>query len=130
MSEYAVYKQHWKQRAERERRDSEAKARDALKMARRLAALLVREFGAAQVFLYGSLARDGEFHPGSDIDLAAQGIPPTQLFRAGVALARAADYRYRIELVDLDTTREGMRSLILSEGMLLCDQDRTPSAHS
>jgi predicted nucleotidyltransferase len=130
VSEYAVYKQHWKQRAERERRNSEAKARDALKMARRLAELLVREFGAARVYLYGSLVREGAFHLGSDIDLAAQGIPPTQLFRASVALARAADYRYRIELVDLDTTREGMRSLILSEGMLLSDQDRTPSAHS
>jgi len=82
--------------------------------------LLLTEFGAMKVYLFGSLTRDDEvFHEDSDIDLAAEGIAPGQFFKAGVALGRACDYRYRVDLIDLETAREGLRKMILAEGELL-----------
>jgi predicted nucleotidyltransferase len=122
MKEYDEYRKHWRQRAERERRRREMLAAEARAEARKLGELLVREFGATKVYLFGSLTRDGSFHERSDTDLAAEGIAPAQFFKAGAALARACDYRYRVELVDLEAVREGMRELILAEGVLLCDR--------
>jgi len=122
MKECGEYKKHWRRRVEREQRRREALAAEARAVARKLGALLVREFGATKVYLFGSLARAGAFRERSDIDLAAEGIAPARFFEAGAALARACDYRYRVELVDLETVREGMRELILAEGVVLCDR--------
>jgi predicted nucleotidyltransferase len=130
VNEYAIYKEQWEQRAEQEYEYGLALAVETRTLARRLAELLAREFGATRVYLHGSLAREGRFHPGSDIDLAAQGIPPSEFFRAGAALTRAAGYGYHVDLVDLDIVREGMRTLILEEGILLYDRTRDPPPHS
>ncbi|MFB0534562.1 MAG: nucleotidyltransferase family protein [Anaerolineae bacterium] len=129
MGKYDEYKKHWKQRAERERRRRQTLAAEARLEARRLGDLLVRQFGATRVYLFGSLTRDGAFHERSDIDLATEGLTPTSLFEAGIALDRACDYRYRVDLVDLETAREGMRELILEEGVLLCERNRDPQAY-
>lgn len=129
MGKYDEYKKHWKRRAERERRRRQALAAEARLEARRLGDLLVRRFGATRVYLFGSLTRDDAFHERSDIDLATEGLAPTRFFEAGVALDRACDYRYRVDLVNLETAREGMRKLILEEGVLLCERNRDPQAH-
>ncbi len=123
MDEYAIYRQQWAERAEQEYEERLALADEARELARQLAELLAAEFGATRVYLCGSLMREGRFRPDSDIDLAAQGIPPGELFRAGAALARALEGRYRVDLLDLDTARPGVRALILGEGELLYDQN-------
>jgi len=92
MGKYDEYKKHWKRRAERARRRRQALAAEARLEARRLGDLLVRQFGATRVYLFGSLTQDGAFHERSDIDLAAEGLAPTS-FEAGVALDRVCDYR-------------------------------------
>ncbi|MDH7486697.1 MAG: nucleotidyltransferase domain-containing protein [Anaerolineae bacterium] len=129
MEEYGEYKRHWKRRAERERRERKALAAEARAEARKLGELLVQEFGATRVYLFGSLVRDGAFHGRSDIDLAVEGIAPAQFFKAGAALARACGYRYRVELVELETVGQGMRNLILTEGVVLYDRTGNPPAH-
>jgi len=87
-----------------------------------LSDLLTQEFGAKRVYLFGSLVREGKFCERSDIDLAVEGIEPSRFFEAGAALDRACDYRYQIDLVDLERARTGVRELILTEGVLLCDR--------
>lgn len=126
MQEYSEYKQFWRQRTEQERQKREAMAVEARAETRKLAELLIQKFGATKVYLFGSLIRPGAFHERSDIDLAAEGIAPDQLFQASVALARACDYRYRVELVALEMVREGMRQRILAEGVLLYDRTGNP----
>ena len=74
----------------------EAEARRALaerrrqgwRLARRVARILRKRYGARRVVLIGSLAR-GHFTPWSDVDLVAFGIPPERFFAAHGA-ARAA----------------------------------------
>lgn len=126
MGRYDEYRKHWKRRAERERRKRQALAAEARLEARRLGDLLVRQFGVTKVYLFGSLTREGTFHERSDIDLATEGLGPDHFIEAGAALDRACDYCYRIDLVDLETAREGIRKLILTEGVLLCERNQGP----
>jgi len=122
MGKYDKYKEHWRRRAEKERERRQALAAEARAEAQRLGHLLTQEFGAKKVYLFGSLVREDRFYERSDIDLAAEGIEPSQFFKAAAALDRACDYRYQIDLVDLKTARDGVKQLILTEGVLLCDR--------
>ena len=118
-AEVAEYRRHWRERAEREmahRRDLASRARaEALQVAQ----MLVREFGASRVYLFGSLAREGRFHEQSDVDLAVEGVAPERFFKAWTAAG--AHSSTPIELVDMAEVGESMRRLILEYGELLCE---------
>ena len=43
---------------------------------------ILKKYGAKRIFIFGSLCRPGRFYPGSDIDLAVEGIPPQRFNRA------------------------------------------------
>jgi predicted nucleotidyltransferase len=83
--------------------------------ARKAADLLRREFGANGVFVFGSLARRGEFTPWSDVDLAAFGIPPSRFFEA-VGAVTGLSSEFKVDLVDIDTCPLSMREAIETEG--------------
>ena len=81
----------------------------------RAAAVLLRDMGAAEVYLLGSAARN-ELRPDSDIDIAVRGIPPSCFFAAA---SRAADALGRpVDLVDLDELTPTVR-YILRTGKLV-----------
>ena len=75
MSELDSYLRGWHRRWEERQQADAASARQARRIAEALARTLLQRYGARRVVLVGSLAR-GEFVAGSDIDLAAEGIPP------------------------------------------------------
>jgi predicted nucleotidyltransferase len=89
--------------------------RRAMMAARKAADLLRREFGANGVFVFGSLARRGEFTPWSDVDLAAFGIPPSRFFEA-VGAVTGLSSEFKVDLVDIDTCPLSMREAIETEG--------------
>jgi len=65
----------------------------------RAAAAVLKEEGAREVYLFGSLAK-GRERPGSDIDLAVSGLPPERFFPA---LGRAHEAAgIEVDLIDLD----------------------------
>jgi predicted nucleotidyltransferase len=104
-------------RREAERRAAEERAATANVVARRCAEHLRGRFGVTRVILFGSLAR-GEFHSTSDIDLAVEGLPPDQLFRAGADLAKIAG-EIEVGLVPLEQASPGLRAEIRDEGVEL-----------
>jgi len=63
------------------------------------AAAVLKEEGAREVYLFGSLAK-GRERPGSDIDLAVSGLPPERFFRALGRVMEAVNVR--VDLIDLD----------------------------
>ena len=70
---------------------------------------LLRRLGATEVFVFGSATRDG-LRPGSDIDMAVRGLPPSVYFSA---VSKAADLLGRpVDLVDLDDARPIVRHLL------------------
>lgn len=72
--------------------------------------------GAKKVFLFGSVAR-GEEKPGSDVDLACEGLPPGRFFEAlgRLLLCTGRD----VDLTDLDEAKGPLRKRIEKEGILL-----------
>lgn len=116
-TQYASYIEAWKRRARAEDHQRAAAREQALTDARKIAALLVAEFGAAEVVLFGSLARGEEFRLDSDIDLAASGISPELFFTA--AAAAAAQTGFGLDLVPLEDAPAALRIRIESEGVWL-----------
>jgi len=72
----------------------------ALALATRCAQLLRDRFRARRVIPFGSVVRRGTWHPGSDFDLAVEGIPPEQFFQAWAALRELLPPGLDIDLVD------------------------------
>ena len=72
---------------------------DELRKAVERAAAVLRDYGAREVYLFGSAA-SGTVREGSDVDLAVVGLPPGVFFRA---MAKAGDALGReLDLIDLD----------------------------
>lgn len=89
--------------------------RRAIQTARKAAEILYRDFGAKAVILFGSLARRGGFTPWSDIDLAAQGIPPARFYEA-VGIVTGISVEFRIDLVDVESCAPSLQKKIETEG--------------
>jgi predicted nucleotidyltransferase len=95
-----------------------ARKRRAMQVARQAAHLLKERFRAQRVVLFGSLAHKAPFTPWSDIDLAAWGIPPEQIYKA-VAAVTGLSPDFEIDLVDPDTCRPGLKAAIERDGVEL-----------
>jgi predicted nucleotidyltransferase len=120
VSELESYIRAWRERwAEQRRADAEA-ARSARVLADRLARRLREEYGAHRVVLLGSLAR-GEFRAGSDIDLAAEGVPDEAFFRAGADLEAAAGGLH-VDLVPIESADPAFLADLARDGIVLHDE--------
>lgn len=98
-----VLRARQKQLEERARREAESIAR-----------LLVEEFGAKRVWLFGSLATGKGFRRNSDIDLAVEGLDPIQFFRAvGKALQLSS---FAVDLKPFEALSPEAQQRILAEG--------------
>jgi len=65
--------------------------------------------GATEVFVFGSATGDA-LRPGSDVDMAVRGLPPSVYFSA---ISKAADLLGRpVDLVDLDDPTPIVRYLL------------------
>jgi predicted nucleotidyltransferase len=104
---------------EEQRQAGARKRRDlAWSVARDAAEVLKRQFDASRVILYGSVVHGYWFGPRSDIDLAEDGINPTDFWRAWSALDSIAQ-GFEINLIPLDTAIESLRQVIEQEGVEL-----------
>lgn len=113
---FAPYVDAWRQRLAAEREAAEAGRQRALEEARRAAEILARRYGVSRVVLFGSLAWR-RFGPSSDIDLAVEGLPPRQFFRADAELAR--EIPLPVDLKLLSECPPLLRRRIEEEGVIL-----------
>lgn len=106
----------WRRRgAEQESRLRE-RARGARLAAEQAARVLRDEYGANEVWLFGSLA-DEPRHDDFDVDLAVRGITPARYF---AALSRAWDVVGRpVDLVTLESCSESLRRRVEKTGIRL-----------
>lgn len=88
---------------------------DALELATRCADLLQERFGAKRVIPFGSVAGYGNWHPGSDLDLAVEGLAPEQFFRAWSTLHELLPPGLDVDLVDLEQASQALQARILGE---------------
>ena len=95
-----------------------ARQQQARQVAQQAAQLLRAEFKAQRVVLFGSLVHESEFTLWSDIDLAAWGIPAHRFF-AAVAAVTGLTPDFKIDLIDPDTCRPGLKAAIEHDGLEL-----------
>jgi len=115
--DYGPYWAAQRSRFQRQRQADRAESQRAKAVAEDLARWLVERYGATRVLLVGSLAR-GEFGRGSDIDLAAAGVPPESFFTAGAELERKAQ-GFKVDLVPLESANSFFLEQAAQEGIPL-----------
>ncbi len=65
------------------------------------AARILREFGAKEIFVFGSQV-DGTATKRSDLDLAVSGVPPEQYYEACGRVMMSIDHE--VHIVDVDSS--------------------------
>lgn len=81
---------------------------DKLRQSIERVAMALKAFGAREVYVFGSIARN-VIRPDSDIDIAVSGLPPEVFFKA---MSDAEDVAGRpLDLVDLDVDTPFTRHL-------------------
>jgi len=118
--ELARYEEGWRERRRRREAAGKERERRARACLPRLAAILMRRFGASGVWVFGSLV-SGHFDMGSDIDLAVVGLARADLFRAGAEVEREAG-EFRVDLVPLEDAHAYIREIVATEGDLIRDE--------
>jgi len=113
------YVAHWKRRRATRlaaNRRLAAKARADLS---RIIAALTSCYPIRRVILFGSLAR-GSFAPGSDIDLAVEGLPPGDFFTALAEANRLT--RFWVDLKPLEELQPHFRERVLATGEIVYER--------
>ncbi len=90
----------------------------AWEVAREAARLLRERYGVDRVRAFGSLVHKGRFHSGSDIDLAVEGLKPSEYWSA-LASVMFLDDQVSVEMIDRATCRPEIWSVVELEGVEL-----------
>ena len=96
------------------RKGDEALLQRAWQTVHRIAAVLYKDFGVAQVAVFGSLAQPDAFSNWSDIDIAVWGIPNDKYFRAS-SIASDISGLFKVDLVDFERCQGLFRERIQSQ---------------
>jgi predicted nucleotidyltransferase len=112
------YRRGARERLARERQATATRREQALQAAEAAARLLKDEYSATRVVVYGSVLDAERFSLRSDIDLAAQGIPPADYWRAWGAVEQLAP-EFEINLLALETARDSLLAHIDAYGLEL-----------
>jgi len=88
----------------------------AWETARKAAQLLKEQYGAHRVRVFGSLVHEGTFHPDSDIDLAVEGLKPSDYW-AALTSVMFLDDQVSVEMVDRATCRSEIWAAVEREGI-------------
>lgn len=111
--ELASLTRSWRNRMAQQREVRQRRAVAARSAAGQAAHVLQLEFGADEVWLFGSLATEPQ-HDHFDIDLAVRGVAPERYF---AALARVCDVvGGSVDLVTLETCSQRLRQRVVESG--------------
>ena len=96
--------------------DISFRKKEAWRIAHKASILLKEKFDARKVYLFGSLAEDIGFNKWSDIDLAVVGVPP-EMFYSAVAMVTGLSPSFRVDLIDMNDCRSGLKKSIEQNGI-------------
>ena len=91
---------------------------EALSVAKEAAALLKREYGAENVWIFGSLTDFDHFNKWSDVDLAVQGVPDERFYAAVTAVTDLVT-DFEVDLIDIDDCKESLKKAVEHKGIKL-----------
>ena len=107
---------YWRHRKVEQATEQERLMQQAWEDVQAVGAVLKQEFGVTRIIVFGSLIND-RFHPDSDIDIAAEGIPAADYFAAIAAVNRVS--RRWVDLKPLESLDSHFRDRVLAEGIII-----------
>ena len=119
-SDIEPYLKYWKTRQIKEELHNKQLAKQVREQLPSVIKLLIDEFKANKIILFGSLAKGG-FNENSDIDLAVAGIEPSQYFKA-LAQVNSISDRW-IDLKPLESLETHFLKRVLETGECLYESD-------
>ena len=120
MSRVDPYLDYWQKRKVQQQLENQQLARQARDKLAMVVEVLVNEFQANKIILFGSLVR-GNFQRDSDIDLAVAGIPTSDYFRA-IARVNSLSDRW-IDLKPLEVLDSHFLQRVLKTGECIYASD-------
>jgi len=122
---YARYRRAWQRRWREAEERQQEHIRQMREVAHKCARLLVEQYGARRVYLFGSLVSSRQLHERSDIDLAVEGLGPGRVYwRALSQLWRLLPPGVELDLVPLEDAYPELAEYIRQEGELIYDQEK------
>jgi len=116
----SLHLDYWRRRRTQQQAQSQQMALSARAAVEEIVRVLVGEFGAKQIILFGFLVRGG-FAPGSDIDLAVAGIRKADYFAALAAANRLTPLW--VDLKPLEDLDPHFRQRVLATGECIYEAD-------
>ncbi len=94
------------------------KRKELLTRIQSAATKLKTEFGVKKVILFGSFVDEKWFKPGSDVDLAVEGLSTTDFWRAWAMVESIIEDR-TVDLIELEKVGESLKEVIRNDGVVL-----------
>lgn len=120
MSSSDPYLTYWQKLKVQQQLENQQLAQQARQKLRAIVEILVNEFKAKKIILFGSLVKGG-FDRESDIDLAVQGISPSDYFRS-LAMINSFGDRW-IDLKPLEAMEPHFLERVMQTGECLYASD-------
>ncbi len=117
------YKKYWDEKASQDRIALEKLRQQALKVSQRLGEILISDFHAKKVVLFGSILDKDGFREGSDIDMAVEGLPAELYFAALGRLIMESPFD--IDLKPIEDASVLLKQRILSGKVLYEKRDHS-----
>ncbi|MGA7932397.1 MAG: nucleotidyltransferase domain-containing protein [Kovacikia sp.] len=115
--ELAQYRETVRRRQAEREQQQQTRQQRGWQVAREAAQVLKQEFGARQVWLFGSMLEVKRVRAESDIDLAVAGLPDDRYLEAVVRLLDLSDFS--VDLVQVEHARSRIREVIEQKGVEL-----------
>ncbi len=113
----------WKKRIKEDEEKRLGLFREAGDAAARAARILVDEFDAKRVYLFGSLLTSEDFTERSDIDLAVEGLRDELYFKALNRVWDVLPEGMELDLVPIEDADEYVKAKIFSTGAILYERE-------
>ena len=123
MSGVAKYKEYWDKKRSEEDIAGEKIRMKAVREAKNLKDILVKEFPVEKVVLFGSVLETGRFREDSDIDIAVAGLPKKLYFKALARLMMESDFE--VDLKPIEDVSELLRQRI-QKGKIIYEKRANP----
>jgi len=117
--DYKTYTEAWRQRRRAEREALPVLRKQLLETAQKCAQWLADKYAVRAVYLFGSVAWPERFHADSDIDLAVEGLPDENYFRALAELWRLLPAGRELNLVPMEAAFPELAERVRREGKVL-----------
>jgi len=98
--------------------EQEKERRQVLTRLQEVAIMLKSRFGVRRVILFGSFAHTSSFTPGSDVDLAVEGLDTKKYWQAW-KLAEEMIGDRTVDFVEIETAKESLKRVIQRYGLEL-----------